>query len=74
MPVLLFWPVPAATIVGGYYLATTAKVIDAALALAIPTKTPAALYYPEAPSPIRRRACTRSAGRQGKVLSGVLLG
>jgi hypothetical protein len=39
-PVLLFWPVPAATIVGGYYLATTAKVMDAALALAIPTKTP----------------------------------
>jgi hypothetical protein len=35
MPVLLFWPVPAATIVGGYYLATTAKVMDAALALAI---------------------------------------
>ena len=41
MPVLLFWPVPAATIVGGYYLATAANVMDAALALAIPTKTPA---------------------------------
>ncbi len=40
MPVLLFWPVTAATIVGGYYLATTAKVMDAALALAIPTETP----------------------------------
>jgi hypothetical protein len=40
MPVLLFWPVPAATIVGAYYLATTAKVMDAALALAIPTRTP----------------------------------
>ena len=38
MPVLLFWPVPAATIVGGYYLATAANVMDAALA--IPTKTP----------------------------------
>ena len=37
MPVLLFWPVPAATIVGGYYLVTAAKVMDAALALAIPT-------------------------------------
>ena len=40
MPVLLFWPVPAATIVGGYYLATAANVMDVALALAIPTKTP----------------------------------
>jgi len=40
MTVLLFWTVPAATIVGGYYLATTIKVMDAALALAIPTKTP----------------------------------
>jgi hypothetical protein len=38
MPV--FWPVPAATIVGNYYLATAAKVMDAVLALAIPTKTP----------------------------------
>jgi hypothetical protein len=37
MPVLLF---SAATIVGGYYLATTAKIMDAALSLAIPTKTP----------------------------------
>ena len=40
MPVLLFWPIPAATIVGNYYLATAAKAMDAALALAIPTKTP----------------------------------
>ena len=40
MPLLLFWAVPAATIVGGYYLVTAAKVMDAALALAIPTKTP----------------------------------
>jgi len=40
MPVLLFWPVPAATIVGGYCLATTAKLMDAAFALAIPTRTP----------------------------------
>jgi hypothetical protein len=40
MPILLFWPVPAATIVGGYYLVTAAKVMDAALALAIPTEMP----------------------------------
>ncbi len=40
MPVMLFWPVPAATIVGGYYLVTAAKVMDAALALAIPTQAP----------------------------------
>ena len=40
MPVLLFWPVPAATIVGGYYLATAANVMDAALALSIPTAVP----------------------------------
>jgi hypothetical protein len=40
MPVLLFWPVPAATIVAGYYFVTAAKAMDAALALAIPTKTP----------------------------------
>jgi hypothetical protein len=40
MSVLLFWPVPAAAIVGGYYLATASKVMDAALALAIPTETP----------------------------------
>jgi hypothetical protein len=38
MPVLLFWAVPAATIVGGYYLVTAATVMDAALA--IPTKMP----------------------------------
>jgi hypothetical protein len=41
MPLLLFWPVPAATVIGGYYLATTtAKLMDAAFALAIPTRTP----------------------------------
>jgi hypothetical protein len=40
MPLLLFWPVPAATIVGSYYFVTAAKVMDAALALAIPTKMP----------------------------------
>jgi hypothetical protein len=40
MPVLLFWPVPAAIIVGGYYLVTAANVVDAALALAIPNKVP----------------------------------
>ena len=40
MPVLLFWPVPAATIVGGFYLATTVKLMDAAFALPIPTRTP----------------------------------
>jgi len=38
MPVLLFWPVLAVTIVGGYYLVTAARVMDAALA--IPTKMP----------------------------------
>jgi hypothetical protein len=40
MPVLLFWPVPSATIVGGHYFVTAAKVMDAALAFAIPTKMP----------------------------------
>jgi hypothetical protein len=40
MPVLLFWPVPAATIVGGYYLVAAAKVMDVALALTIPTNMP----------------------------------
>ena len=40
MPALLFWSVPAATIVGGYYLATASTVMDAALALAVPAKTP----------------------------------
>ena len=42
MPVLLFWAVPAATIVGGvgYYLVTIAKVMDAAFALANPNKMP----------------------------------
>ena len=39
MPVLLFWAVPAAAIVGGYYF-VTATVMDAALALASPTKMP----------------------------------
>jgi hypothetical protein len=42
MPVWLFWTLPAATIVAGvgYYLVTIAGVMDAALALAIPTKMP----------------------------------
>ena len=42
MPVLLFWAVSAATILGGvgYHLVTIAEVMDAALALAIPTKMP----------------------------------
>jgi hypothetical protein len=41
MPIFLFWAVPAAiVVVGGYYLVTAAKVVDAALALAIPTKMP----------------------------------
>jgi hypothetical protein len=40
MPVLLFWAVPAATIVGCYYLVTAAAVMDAALAFTIPTKMP----------------------------------
>ena len=42
MPVLLFWAVPVATIVGGvgYYLVTIANVVDAALALAVPNKVP----------------------------------
>jgi hypothetical protein len=42
MPVMLLWAVPAAIIVGGvgYYLVTIAAVMDAALALAIPTKIP----------------------------------
>jgi hypothetical protein len=39
-PVLLFWPVPAATIVGGYYLVAAAKIVDAALVLAIPNQMP----------------------------------
>jgi hypothetical protein len=39
---MLFWAIPAAIIVGGvgYYLITIADVMDAALALAIPTKIP----------------------------------
>ena len=48
MPVLLlFWAVPAVIVFGGvgYYLVTIAKLMDAALALSIPT----------AVSPIRRR-------------------
>ena len=43
MPVLLlFWAVPAVIVFGGvgYYLVTIAKLMDAALALAIPTKMP----------------------------------
>ena len=42
MPVLLFWAVSAATILGGvgYHLVTIAEVMDAALALTIPTKMP----------------------------------
>jgi hypothetical protein len=42
MPILLFWALPAAIIIGGVgcYLVTIAEVMDAALALAIPTKMP----------------------------------
>jgi hypothetical protein len=42
MPVMLFWAVPASIIIGGvgYYLIAIAEVMDAALALAIPTKMP----------------------------------
>ena len=42
MPLMLFWAIPASIIVGGvgYYLVTIAEVMDAALALAIPTKMP----------------------------------
>jgi hypothetical protein len=42
MPVMLLWAIPAAIIVGGvgYCLVTIAEVMDAALALAIPTKIP----------------------------------
>jgi hypothetical protein len=40
MPIFLFWAVPAAIVVSGYYLVTAAKVVDAALALAIPNKMP----------------------------------
>jgi hypothetical protein len=42
MPVMLFWAVPASIIVCGvgYYLVTIAEVMDAALALAIPTERP----------------------------------
>jgi hypothetical protein len=42
MPILLFWALPAAIIVGGVgcYLVTIAEIMDAALALAIPTKMP----------------------------------
>ena len=38
MPVILFWAVPA--LIAGYYLVTIAELIDAALALAIPTEAP----------------------------------
>jgi len=39
---MLLWAIPAAIIVGGvgYCLVTIAEVMDAALALAIPTKMP----------------------------------
>jgi hypothetical protein len=42
MPVMLLWAIPAAIIVGGvgYYLVTIAEVMDASLALAVPTKMP----------------------------------
>ena len=42
MPVMLFWAIPASIIIGGvgYYLIAIAEVMDAALALAIPTKIP----------------------------------
>ena len=43
MPVLLlFWAVPAVIVVGsvGYYLVTIAELMEAALALAVPTATP----------------------------------
>jgi len=43
MPVLLlFWAVPAVIVFGGvgYYLVTIAKLMDAALALSIPTAVP----------------------------------
>jgi hypothetical protein len=41
MPIFLFWAVPAAiVVVGGYYLVTIAKVVDAALAFPIPAKGP----------------------------------
>jgi hypothetical protein len=40
MAILLFWALPAAIVVGrvGRYLVTVAEIMDAALALAIPTK------------------------------------
>lgn len=42
MAILLFWALPAAIVVGGVgrYLVTVAEIMDAALALAIPTKIP----------------------------------
>jgi hypothetical protein len=42
MPILLFCALPAAIINGGVgrYLVTIAEIMDAALALAIPTKMP----------------------------------
>jgi hypothetical protein len=40
MPIFLFWAVPAAIVAGGIYLIAIAKVVDAALALAIPNKMP----------------------------------
>jgi len=38
MPVILFWTFPA--VIVGYYLVTIAELMDAALALAIPTEMP----------------------------------
>jgi hypothetical protein len=42
MPVLFFWAFPAVIVVdcAGYYLVAIAEIIDAALALAIPTEMP----------------------------------
>jgi hypothetical protein len=42
MPILLFWALPAAIIIGGVgrYFVTIAEVMDAALALAIPKMPP----------------------------------
>ncbi len=47
MPVLLLWAVPAVIVFGGvsYYLVAIAELMDAALALSIPTAVP----------PVRRR-------------------
>ena len=44
MPVILFWSVPAVIAVGvtGYYLVAVSKLVDTALALAVPTDLPSA--------------------------------